>query len=142
MKILGAFALILSMCVPAVCQSLNDRYPTEAVKRILTSPNAFASGYNEKIVNRLGDGAAIAIIKIFTAKELVKPENVNQILSIVREAFERPEIVPVEEDRNPRVTNLLLRYLENQTTDSKLKTSIHKTEEFVENRTGEAPAAK
>jgi hypothetical protein len=61
---------------------------------------------------QLGDGVSVAVLKIHDRNELIKPENANAYLTAVRLAFSDRNRVSDKSDREPRVTLLVLDYLE------------------------------
>lgn len=89
-----------------------------------------------KDFQRLGDGTAIALIKILDGSELIQPEAVKNYLPLIRESFSYPPIISIEANKKPRVTSLLLRYLENSLSDPGLRQNIKETAEFVRQKGG------
>jgi hypothetical protein len=85
----------------------------------------------EKTIYRSGDGIALGIARAFTQEELVDPDRLGRILSIIRLSFSQPKYIVRDQVREPAVTNLLLSFLEHQCADKKLKQSIIDTESYV-----------
>jgi hypothetical protein len=81
-----------------------------AVSRILSSP-AY-TGSDEKILNRSGDLAAMAIIRTLAVQELTSPEKGRQILVILHMAFEAPSLIEGCDNRTPTAALLLLDQLQ------------------------------
>lgn len=134
MKSFTRLAVIILACGPVWANDsspCDDPYAVGVVKRVLSSPTGMASSFGEKEISRLGDRAAIAMVKIFSKEDLVKPSTMNKVLPIVRVAFERPKIVAYEKDRSPDFTLILLRYLLDSTADRKSKQDIENTIRYV-----------
>jgi len=77
-----------------------------AVLRVLSYPSYTDS--DEKILNRSGDMAAIAIIRSISMQDLESPEKTRQIVLILNMAFAAPQLIATSEDRQPTATVLLL----------------------------------
>jgi hypothetical protein len=85
----------------------------------------------EKTIYRSGDGIALGIARAFTQEELVDPDRVNRILSIIRLSFSQPKYIARDQDRTPAVTRLLLSFLEHRFADKTIKKKIVDTEIYV-----------
>jgi len=72
----------------------------------------FLNGYNSPSLHQLGDAVSIAVLKICTLDELIKPENARTYLTIVRNSFADRSKVLEKSDQDPRVTSLMLDYFE------------------------------
>ncbi len=59
----------------------------------------------------LGDRVSIAVLRIYTADELVQAENARAYLTVVRNAFSMRSSVLEKSDADPRVTLFVLQYL-------------------------------
>jgi hypothetical protein len=81
-----------------------------AVSRVLCFPGY--TGFDEKILNRSGDLAAMTVTKSVTVQEMKSPEKARQILLILHLAFAAPELVADSCNRTPTVALLLLDELE------------------------------
>ena len=114
-----------------------DAYSLETIQNALSAPESFSVGWQEAAVNRMGDRAAVSILKLVEADQLAKPEVVNKVLMILQEAFARPEIVAAEEDRVPQVTRFVLRYLSQQFSSPPMRDSINKTSNYIEQQAKE-----
>jgi hypothetical protein len=112
----------------------------EAVYRVTSSQ--MYSGWDEKIFNRSGDLASVAILQSLTDKEMASPEAVNMVLSILNAAFACPDrCVSTASERQPRVTLLLLDRLYERNI-GKLRDKIADTRGVIEKQalSGEAKA--
>jgi hypothetical protein len=90
----------------------------------------------EKRLPRLGDQVSIALIKIYSADEMSKPETIRSFLPIIQDAFSTPQAIAQEVDRKPGVTFILLKYLQGSVTDVQTQRSIEDTIKFVRGKTG------
>lgn len=61
---------------------------------------------------QLGDAVSVAALKIYELDELTRTDNANAYLTVVRIAFSDPSRILQKSDQDPRVTELVLRYLE------------------------------
>jgi hypothetical protein len=113
-----------------------DVYSLRLVRALLARPVPFSDSWTEKGLNRLGDGIAIALVKVLPAKELSDPQRIKTILPLIRSAFEVPHLVRIEVDRDPKLTLFLLSYFHEHVKDAKLRASIQETRSFVLARTG------
>ena len=59
----------------------------------------------------LGDRASIAVLKIYNADELTRPENADAYLTVARNAFSDRSSVLEKSDTDPKVTLFVLEYL-------------------------------
>jgi hypothetical protein len=134
-KVSRAFCLLLIMFISAVpyfaATDEDDPYSVRAVKELLKQPVGFSSGFSEKQVQRLGDRLSIALLKIYSEEELTNPESIKRYLPLVQDAFRFPKLVPLSEDRQPRVTLVLLEFLLSRTRDENLKKQISTTERII-----------
>jgi hypothetical protein len=80
-----------------------------AVLRLLSYP-AY-SGSDEKLLNRAGDMAALAVISSVSMEDLKSPEKVRQVLLILNMAFAAPQLISAQSDRRPTAAMLLLEHL-------------------------------
>ncbi len=87
-------------------------------------------GQAEKLVNRLGDQASVALTKIVSGDKL-GTQQIDEALMVVRMAFSAPWIVQNEADRQPRTTLFVLRELELSTSDLALKNRISDVRNYV-----------
>jgi len=96
------------------------------------------SGWDEKIFNRSGDLAAVAVLKMLDDGEMTSTESVKWVLMVVREAFACPQkCVQVADDRRPRVSLLLLEHL-NEINRRKMRSDIEEVKEFILQQTSKA----
>ncbi len=121
-------------CKPKGDYSFNDL--KAAVHRV-TSLGGY-SGWDEKIFNRSGDLAAVAVLKTLDDSEMTSTEGAKWVLMIIREAFACPQrCVQVADDRRPRVALLLLEHL-NEITRGNMRADIEEVKQFVLQQTNKA----
>jgi hypothetical protein len=97
----------------------------EAVSRLLSYP--VYTGFDEKVLNRSGDLAAIAIVKRLPPKDMDSPEKARQILLILNMAFEAPQLIVGDDNRRPAATMLLLEHLQHTNYGRQSPTEIENT---------------
>jgi hypothetical protein len=81
-----------------------------AVSRLLSLPTYTAA--DEKILNRSGDLAAIAIMRAVSVDQIDSPKTAHQILLILSLAFATPQLIADPVNRTPTASILLLDRLE------------------------------
>jgi hypothetical protein len=91
--------------------------------------------FEQTDMENIGDGVSIAVLKLTKRSELLAPEFDRAYLVLAKAAFAKPENTLCEADRRPDVTLLLLDYIRDHTSDSKLATEIDSVKDFVLSRT-------
>ena len=86
-------------------------------------------------MHRLGDRAAVALIKILDEQSLVNAKTVNDFLPIIEDAFAAPQLIKREADKKPQVTMALLAYVSDNITDIGTKEKIRQTIDFIKMQT-------
>ena len=135
--------LLCSMPMPGTSQSYSneetrakdDPYSIELVKTLLNQPEAFSVSWLEKRQERLGDRAAIALLKLLGEQKLMVPLNLRRSLKIIRGAFSAPCLIELSTDRNPTITVLILRDLEQKIKEGDEKRTVGETLTFVQRST-------
>jgi hypothetical protein len=89
-----------------------------------------------KNFQKLGDGVSIALIKILDDRQIAEPKTVEIFLPLIRQSFSYPSLISLEVNKTPRVTMLLLTYLERVVSEPNLQRNIEQTAEFVKQKTG------
>lgn len=112
-------------------QNCQDRYSEGLVSTLWRLEPGVSVGTLEKHHQALGDRASIALIKAVGHANLVKPQQVRKALTILRNAFSKPELISAPEDRKPEVTLVLLEYMRGKTREHGLRRQIAETESFV-----------
>lgn len=108
--------ILAAMLILLVCAAFAQKHSSgdlvafgetkAAVLRVLSYPSYTAS--DQKILNRAGDLAAIAVIRSISMQDLESPEKVRQILLILNLAFSSPQLIATSENRRPTAAMLLL----------------------------------
>ncbi len=101
-----------------------------AVSRLLSFPGH--TDFDEKILNRSGDLAAVAIIKSISTAEIDSPEKIRQILLILRMSFEAPQVIVACDYRRPTATMILLDRLQCSKDAAQFQTEIENTKAEVQ----------
>lgn len=112
-----------------------DEYSMTLVKTLLEQPEGFSVSWLEKRQGRLGDRAAIALLKLFTEQELLEPRRLIRSLSVMRGAFSTPCYIEIVADKKPSVTLFVLRGLERQVKDANVSKQIVETISSVQQNT-------
>ena len=89
-----------------------DVYKAADEKGVLTSQDTNKLIQSSPSLYELGDAVSVATLKIFTLEELAKPENAGRYLTITRISFADRKRVAELSDQEPRVTLLVLEFLE------------------------------
>jgi hypothetical protein len=120
--------------------STSDCYEPELVRSWVELPLGIAEGssFLEQSIYWAGDRIAIGIMQGFTQKELLDRERLNRILSLVRLSFSQRKLITSEDSRNPRVTMLLLYFLEHEFRDKDTQKNIIETEQYVSSQAVES----
>src|SRR5438034_248759 len=133
------FAFASGVCAQgALPDDVNGPYGIPAVKRALEDqfpPPGAWYGVTEKHLNRLGDRASIALIKLLDDQDLKHSEKVIRVLQIIRHSFLYPKMITMEDDRKPKFTMILLEHMEALLTDPDLKREASAVKTFVKNQT-------
>jgi hypothetical protein len=125
-----------SLCATDAAQ---DHYDAKLVRSWVELPSGVPEGnsFLEKTIYRSGDRIALGIAHGFTWKELLDPDRLPRVLSIIRLSFSRPNSITDREDRDPAVTMLLLSVLGHECKDEALKQNITETKKYVSTQVDE-----
>jgi hypothetical protein len=114
-------AIGTSLCVgqqqfpSASSPALDDRYSVAAVSASLQFLQRGGSSWDIKQyiwpLQTLGDRVSVAVLRIYTADELVQTENASAYLVVARNAFSSRSSVLEKPDIDPKVTLFVLEYL-------------------------------
>ena len=89
-----------------------DPYAEKLVSSFVTpSGTLIIYSMQEKAVHRLGDRAAVGLIRHMGAQVPATPQELERILNVVKMAYAVPEAISSDDDREPKATSLLLSYL-------------------------------
>jgi hypothetical protein len=104
-----------------------------AVLRLLSYP-AY-TGWDERVLNRAGDLAALAVIRSVSMEYLNSPEKVRQTLLVLNLAFAAPQLIAARPDLRPTGALLLLDYLSTTEYGREYHTEIENTRNEIEHNT-------
>jgi hypothetical protein len=104
-------------CAPSQRSYLNV---ASAIRSLMSDPKGVVllDSVREKIIQRSGDSAAVAIAKQVSDEQLAEPYKMTRTLYILRSAFEYPDAIENCIDRKPKVTMLLLEHLQQLQNES------------------------
>jgi len=116
-----------------ICKSSDDFSSLDAVKatvrRIIETGGI--TGWDDKLLNRSGDMAALAIVKTMPDAELTKPDKSERVLDVLRLSFScLDRCVKSCSDQEPQLTLLLLDHLR-ENSKGPLRAKIEETRKFV-----------
>ncbi len=117
----------------------SDAYSISSVKTALSmraGGRKVIFSVTQKQITKLGDGVSIALLKILDQGHLVDPQTISDFLPIIRDAFDQPQLIMTEVDRQPKVTSFLLTYLQQNFSDPAVLENIRETIEFVKSKAG------
>jgi hypothetical protein len=127
------FVIVFAAATSAQDSKPNDQSSFTSLKnavRTMTFEHMYI-GFDEKIVDRAGDKAALAILKTVPYKELTSSDTTKELLSVLRLAFACPSrCVSSPDDRQPKITLLLLEHLRNSTT-GQMQSDVDETTKYV-----------
>jgi hypothetical protein len=112
-------------------QSTQDPYSEQLVSALASRTTPLIS-MQEKAVNRLGDRAAIGLVRRLGVQTPSRPEEIEGILFVVRMAFATPQTIDSDADREPKATSMLLTYLGCLQASTGLKEEIQQTRTFID----------
>lgn len=125
--------------IPGDLSDQNDLYAEHVVRNALLA-NGVSFSFTEKEINKLGDRAAIGLIRIIGQEPLANPDQITSMLGILQTAFSAPNIIVSDADRYPRATLFLLTCLKGMPSSRTLAAEIEQVKRFVIARSpGNAP---
>jgi hypothetical protein len=130
MKYFCLFLLVLLQEPQNALITLSDTYGEQTVSHALSTKGGSLS-FTEKAINRLGDRAAIGLMRLIEDHPVGNVDQIKDILGVIRNAFSAPSIITVEEDRQPKATLFLLYYLRNLPVSETIRPEIDETRAFV-----------
>jgi len=112
------------------CLDQDDPYAERAIQSAL-SLNGVSLSFTEKAINRLGDRAALGLMRAMSNQPLTTPDQVRGVLSIIRNSFAAPRVIALDADRKPKATLFLLKYLQVLPISRSLTAEVSKTKAFI-----------
>jgi hypothetical protein len=109
-----------------------DPYDEALVTSFVCPPGTFIIySMQEKAVNRLGDRAAIGLIRYLGTRDPSTSKEVERILGVIKMAYAEPEAINSDGDREPKATLLLLAYLNYLPVSKKMSPALKQTRMYV-----------
>ncbi len=127
------FAIPL-MALPSHAQEDQDPYSIAIVRfeiRMRSGEPSARHGFSQRQLGRLGDGIAVALIKILDEQQMLDPGTLGAILPMIREAFSQPELITIKANKQPQITLLLLEHIRQKVGDRRIYDQINETTTFV-----------
>jgi len=115
------------------CQTPIGSYQL-SVESMLKMPEGTSVSWLDKHVSRLGDAAAVVLIRLGAPGNLKNPSDIRKTLHILSLAFDCPSCIERDEDRTTGVTILLLSAIESTTQGTKLGRQISQTRDYIRNQ--------
>jgi hypothetical protein len=125
-----SYAVLLPLLFLTCAFQTDSTDYVEQIREILKEPPGVSSGWSEKQLNRLGDRVSVALMKIYSEENVKDPQNIRRCLPLIVQAFQVPRLVPAD-DRQPQVTIIFLKFLEDEVNDKALKAEIVETRSLV-----------
>ena len=98
--------------------SLGIDYAVDVVQQVLAQPIGVSFAHLEKALTRLGDRAAVALLKLYNDEDWSNRQIAMRALGIIQVAMRAPHVIAARFDQSPDVSILLLRtILENAGDD-------------------------
>jgi len=127
------FGLVFSFS--AYSQSASDEYSVEFIRTLLQS-HYVASGFVGKRFEKMGDSVSIALMKVLEDQDLKDSIKIEYILEfIIKSSFSAPHLISIEEDKSPQASLILLKYLEKNIRDPKIKLEVIQSLKYVKKQT-------
>jgi hypothetical protein len=104
-----------------------------AVVRLLSYP--VYTGWDEKVLNRAGDMAALAVMRSVSIEDLNSSEKQRQTLLILKLAFDAPQLIAANSDRRPTAAMLLLGHLSKTNYGQENVNEIENTRNEIQHNT-------
>jgi|HubBroStandDraft_6_1064221.scaffolds.fasta_scaffold624867_2 hypothetical protein len=111
-----------------------------ALETALSQPGVNTS-FVEKQLQRRGDAVSVTLLKILDERDLTEEPTVEAVLDLIRQAFSSPKLISLEEDKKPKVTMFLLKYLQHSVSGSKTQGDVKETINFVNEKIKAAAGA-
>jgi hypothetical protein len=111
----------------------------ETELRVRSIERSLIHSWTQKRLVRMGDVIGVALLKLLSEEEIRNPRTIRDALPIMRNCFDHPELISIESDKKPKVTNLLLHHLLENIQDSDARREIQETLDFIAQKTGCEP---
>ena len=141
MRLYGSIMVMLLLAAGLFGQSDDsDPYALDVVRQALamrTGPTVVIQSWNQKHLSRLGDGVAIALIKLLDESQIRDPVLVQRILPIIGDAFAEPQFISLRENRKPSATLFLLGCLRRTLDDAQARAAVEQMASNIKQRSGQ-----
>lgn len=134
---------LMAAMLPSSQSEKDDPYSVGTVRAALReqSTGVFNS-WTQKYLDRLGDGASIAILKGLSERELLDPQTLKSLLPIIHDAFSEPQFISLDLNKQPQITILLLNHLLSRAANPAERQEIQRTIDYVTVQTKKKLATK
>jgi hypothetical protein len=105
--------------------------PENVIRRMVTT--GLLEGHDEKVINSMGDAAAVVLTKVFAGNQPTASE-IDTALVVLRHSFVDPRSVEISDDRQPRTALFVLKSLDQCTQDAAVKRRIADATRYVQDR--------
>jgi hypothetical protein len=112
------------------CQTPIAEYQP-SVESMLKLPEGLSISWVDKYVSRLGDDAAVILIRLGAPKNLQSPSDIRKALNVLHVAFDCPSCIEHNESKTAEVTALLLDLMESRTRDPRIIEQIAKVRDYI-----------
>lgn len=129
MKPLLLFTIFL-LCGTGSAQEVNNS--GDVISKVIESGSY--GGGADKLLSRMGDAAAVQVVKIVAGKKLNSHE-IDGVLIVLQLAFSDPKLVATATDRQPRAAAFVLQYLGLLASESDLQTRISQVQVSIARKT-------
>jgi hypothetical protein len=103
----------------------SERSAESVVRTVLSrAPDQMYTSWDAKELNKLGDASAVALTKLLGGRSHFTPEEVTQVLLILRLSFSEPRMIEADSDAQPRTALFVLNYLGELPLPSELKEKV------------------
>ena len=84
-------------------------YAVAVLQGVLAQPIGVSAAHHEKLLTRLGDRAAVALLKLYNDEDWSNSLSMRRALGIIEAAMRAPHVIAARFDQSPDVSILLLR---------------------------------
>ena len=104
--------------------------PPEVIPMSKWTPEG--ASFVEISIMRSGDKVGTGIARAYPRADLLYPDRLERVLTLIRLSFSAPEIIVQKEDKNPKFTMLLLFALKHECKDMNLRQRIIDAEMYID----------
>lgn len=136
--ILALFVFFIISVFSLNCNAKCNKECVSTIKGLLEERRTeLYTTWLQKSNRELGDGVAVGLSKIYSKRNIAKPQNIRLFIPIIKEAFKDLNMIIVVDNKKPINTIKLLETLKEQIKESNsdLYEEINQTIEFVKQQT-------